>query len=258
MEWNEALFKMGSGDEARTGVLVCHGFTGSPRSVQELALRLVDAGYTVAMPLLTGHGRTPEEMEKALWTDWTTDADRAFRWLQERTDRIIATGLSMGGTLALHLAERHPEVAGVVTINALIRHPLERLMRIFGRLGLPRWVKAVGNDIKLAGMDEMAYDRVPFRAALQLALLLATVRGDLPLVRCPTLIFSSVVDHTVPPDNQREIYEAILSTDKTLFELEDSYHVATMDNDKELVFTKTLEFVAQHGSRASKGDPGAI
>ena len=250
MEWNETLFETGSGIEVRTGVLVCHGFTGSPRSVQELALRLRDAGYTVAMPLLTGHGRTPEEMESALWTDWTTDAEQAFAWLRERTDQVFVTGLSMGGTLALYLAERHPETAGIVTINALIRHPLERLMRILGRLGLPRWVKAVGNDIKLSGMDEMAYDRVPSRAARQLALLLATVRSDLALVRCPALVCSSVVDHTVPPDNQREILERIASTDKTLLKLQDSYHVATMDNDKELIFAKTLEFVARHGSRS--------
>lgn len=250
MEWNETLLSTGSGDEAQTGVLVCHGFSGSPRSVQELALRLVGAGYTVAMPLLTGHGRTPEEMERALWTDWIADAEQAFAWLRERTDQVFAAGLSMGGTLALYLAERHPETAGVVTVNALIRHPLERSMRILGRLGLPRWVKAVGNDIKLSGTDEMAYDRVPSRAARQLALLLAAVRNDLPLVRCPALVFSSVVDHTVPPDNQREIYETIASTDKALVTLQDSYHVATLDNDKELIFAKTLEFVAKHASRS--------
>jgi len=244
MEWNEPLFKAGSGEQARVGVLVSHGFTGSPHSVQEIALRLADAGYTVAMPLLTGHGRTPEELEKARLTDWTADAEQAFAWLQERTDQVFATGLSMGGTLALHLAERRPEIAGIVTINALIRHPQEVLMRAVGRLGLPRWLKPVANDTKLSGVDEKGYDRIPSRAARQLALLLAAVREDLPLVRCPALVFSSAEDHVVPPDNQREIYETIASADKTLVRLPDSYHVATMDNDRDLIFAGTLHFIA--------------
>jgi len=246
MEWNEALFTVGSGDRGRVGVLVCHGFGGSPRSVQEMALRLVGAGYTVALPLLAGHGLTAEAMESSRWTEWTADVEQACAWLRERSDEIFAFGLSMGGTLALWLVERHPEVAGLITVNAIVRHPQERTMHFLGLIGRPRWVKAIGNDTKLAGVDEKAYDRIPARSARQLALLLAEVRRDIPLVRCPALVFSSVIDHVVPPANQRELYGAISSTDKTMIELRDSYHVATMDHDKERIFAGTLEFIAAH------------
>jgi len=119
-------------------------------------------------------------------------------------------------------------------------------MRIFGRIGIPRWTDAIGNDTKLAGVNERAYDKIPMRSTRQLALLLAAVRRDLSLVRCPALLFSSITDHVVPPENQREIYDTIASTDKEFIELQNSYHVATMDNDKELVFAKTLEFVEAH------------
>ncbi len=248
MEWNEPLYTESPAPNGRTGVLVLHGFTGSPRSLQELAARLVDAGYTVALPLLTGHGLTPEAMESALWTDWTADADGAFGWLKERTDRVFVAGLSMGGTLCLWLAERHPDLAGVVTVNALYRHPQELLMRTVCGIGVPRWQKAVGNDIKCPGVDEMAYSRLPSRAARQLALLLGAVRRDIAAVRCPALVFSSVNDHVVPPANQREIYESISSNDKRLVSLDDSYHVATMDNDKERIFSETLAFVATHST----------
>jgi carboxylesterase len=246
MEWNEPLFKVGSGGNARSGVLASHGFGGSPRSVQEVALRLSDAGYTVALPLLAGHGRTPEAMERSLWTEWTADTEQAFKWLQERTDRVFVFGLSMGGTLAVWAAEQHPEVAGLVTVNAILRHPQELVMRICGRIGAPRWAKAIGNDTKLGGVDERAYGKIPMRSTRQLALLLTAVRRDLPLVRCPALLFSSVTDHVVPPANQRELYSGIGSTEKELVELHNCYHVATMDNDKELVFAKTLEFLAAH------------
>jgi len=244
MEWNETLFSVGSGETGRVGVLVCHGFGGSPRSVQEVALRLVEAGYTVALPLLAGHGLTPEAMERYPWTDWAADVERAFGWLYARADEVFLFGLSMGGTLALWLAERHPEAAGLITVNAIVRHPRERSMRMLGRLGLPRWANAIGNDVKLAGVDEKAYERIPVRSARQLALLVANVRRDLSLVRCPALVFSSTTDHVVPPANQREIYGSISSAVKSLVELPDSYHVATMDNDRERILAGTLEFIA--------------
>nr|AOS48144.1 putative esterase/lipase [uncultured bacterium] len=246
MEWNETLFRVGAGERGRVGVLVCHGFGGSPRSVQEVALRLAEVGYTVALPLLTGHGLNPEAMEKSRWIEWTADVERAFIWLKERSGAIFLFGLSMGGTLVLWLAERHPDVAGLITVNPVVRHPRERSMRILGRIGLPRWARAIGNDAKKPGVDEEAYDRIPVRATRQLALLLAAVRRDLSLVRCPALIFSSVTDHVVPPDNRREIYESISSADKTLSELVDSYHVATMDNEKNSVLALTLDFIAAH------------
>lgn len=251
MEWNEPIYRVGPGDLGRTGMLMCHGFGGSPRSLHEFATRIAEAGYTVALPLLTGHGLTPLAMERSLWTEWTADAQRAHSWLKERTDRVFVSGLSMGGTLALWLAERDPEVAGLVTINASLRDPRERLMRTVGRIGIPRWAKAIGNDTKLPGVDERAYGRIPIRATWQLAQLLAAVRRDLSLVRCPALLFSSVIDHVVPTANQREIYRSISSKDKALVKLESSYHVATMDNDKEFVFAETLGFLATHAAAES-------
>lgn len=251
MEWNEPLYREGSGDLAQVGLLVLHGFTGSPRSMQELALRVAGEGYTVALPLLTGHGSTPSAMEKARWSDWTADAEQALSWLRQRTSRMYVCGLSMGGTLALWLAERHPGLAGVITINALIRHPQEPLMRILGRIGIPRWTKGVRNDIKKPGEDEMAYERVPIRAARELALLVRAVRRDLGRISCPILIFSSPQDHVVPPQNQREIFETVSSQIKKLIELPNSYHVATMDNDKELIFSEVLKFMAS--DRPSEG-----
>jgi carboxylesterase len=152
----------------------------------------------------------------------------------------------MGGTLVLWMAERHPEASGLITVNAIVRHPRERSMRVLGRIGLPRWTKAIGNDAKLAGVDEKAYDRIPVRSARQLALLVANVRRDLSMVRCPALVFSSVTDHVVPPANGTEILQSISSADKTLIELLDSYHVATMDNDKERIVAGTLGFIAVH------------
>jgi carboxylesterase len=240
------MYVEGTGTPGQTGVLVLHGFGGSPRSLQELAQRLADVGYTVALPLLSGHGRTPEAMARSRWTEWTVDAEQAYEWVQARSGRSFLVGLSMGGTLALWLAERHPEAAGLVSMNTFIRHPLERVMLTVGRLGIPRWVKAIGNDAIAEGVDERAYDRIPMRSTYELARLSRAVRADLRRVTCPALVLSSTVDHVVPPANQREIYDTIASADKTFVELADCYHLATMDCGKEQVFARTLEFIAAH------------
>ena len=247
MEWNEPLYREGS----HVGVLVIHGFTGSPRSVHEYGLRLADAGLTVALPVLTGHGCTVEELERARWTDWTANGEEAYAWLRGRTDRVFATGLSMGGTLALWLAENHPELAGVVTVNAALDYgPREWMMHALGACGVPRYLKAVGNDINKPGEDECAYDRIPTRATRQFALLLAEVRQHLDRVHCPALVFSSKIDHTVPPANQQTLYRGLGSATKRLVMLDDSYHVATMDHDKERIFADTLEFIRAHAADA--------
>ena len=246
MEWNEPLYVEGSAPGGKTGVLLIHGFGGSPRSLQELAKRLVDAGYTVALPLLAGHGSTPEAMEASRRTEWMADVEKAYQWVHERADKVFVCGLSMGGTLALWATEQHPDVAGLITINTIIRHPLEKVMLLIGRLRVPRWVKGIGNDAKAEGVDEKAYLRLPMRATYELALLSRATRAGLGGITSPALVFSSVVDHVVPPANQKEIYESIGSTDKRFVELHDCYHLATMDCGKEQAFTGILDFIAAH------------
>lgn len=242
LAFNEPVYNEGSA----TGVVVLHGFTGSPRSLQEYAVRLADAGYTVALPRLTGHCSCPEDMEKTRWVDWTADAEAAFRWVSDRSERVFATGLSMGGTLALWLAEQHQDLAGVITVNAAIRFPHEWLMRVAGAVGVPRWVKGVGNDISEPGQDERCYDRIPVRATREFALLMAEVRRNLGRISCPALIFSSANDHVVPLQNQRDLYAALRSPEKRLVTLEKSFHVATMDYDRDAVYRQALAFIAEH------------
>ncbi len=246
MEWNEPLYKQGLGDHSRVGVLVLHGFGGSPYSMQEYASRLVDARYTVALPLLTGHATTPEDMEKARWLDWTRDAETAYSWLAERTDKIFVTGLSMGGTLAVWIAEHHPEVAGLITVNAALRFRVEPMMHVLGTVGRPRWLKAIGNDIRKPGQDERAYAKIPVRAMRQLALLLSEARRGLAAIECPALVFSSPTDHVVPPANQRELFTRLRTRDKEFVQLTQSHHCATLDNDREQIFLGALQFIAAH------------
>ena len=101
------------------GVLVLHGFTGNPQSMRPLAEAMADAGFTVELPLLPGHGTSIEDMVTTRWADWSAAAERAYEELAARCSAVVVAGLSMGGTLTLWLAERHPEIAGIVLVNPL-------------------------------------------------------------------------------------------------------------------------------------------
>ena len=163
-----------------TAVLLCHGFTGNPSSMRPWAEYLAAAGLTVSLPRLPGHGTTWQEMAGTRWEDWYAEIDRAYEDLRGQAGEIFVMGLSMGGTLALRLTElRGDGVAGLVLVNPSLtdRSLLARLAPVFGHV-VPS-IKGVGSDIKKEGAVELAYDRVPGRAAVSLAKLWkVTLRGS--------------------------------------------------------------------------------
>lgn len=227
----------------KTGVLLIHGFTGTTQSMRFLGEQFRDEGYTVLAPRLSGHGTAPQDMETQTFFEWKRDVEMALRQLQETCTTIFVCGLSMGGTLTLYLAEKFPEIAGIMPINAAIEMDELRLQyETFSEQG-KRFVAGIGSDVKASDVKELAYRQSPVKSMEQLLLLMDEVREKLSLIEMPALIFSSEVDHIVPPENSDCIFASIRSEDKTLIKLEHSFHVATIDNDKELIARKCLQFM---------------
>ena len=225
------------------GILVIHGFTGSTQSIHYFGKGLADAKFTVLAPRLTGHGISPEEMEKAEFKDWLQDVEEALDELRLHADKIFVAGLSMGGALTLYLAENYDDILGIITINAAIDMPdLERLYQSAYSKEL-KFVSGIGSDIKKPDVTELAYDKTSVKSMRELIRLMKKVREDLANIHCPALIFSSTTDHVVPPSNSATIYQQIQSTDKTLIKLHDSFHVATLDNDRDLIIKKSIDFI---------------
>src|SRR4051812_17466983 len=167
-------------DRGAVGVLLCHGFTGSPQSLQPWGDALAAAGVSVLCPRLPGHGTRWQELNLTGWQDWYAEVVHAFDELAGRCDQVFVMGLSMGGTLALRLAERRPaDVAGLVLVNPSVMS----LNKAFNALPVLKWVvpslKGIGSDIKKEGVTELAYDRTPLRATHSLSQLWKPVRADL-------------------------------------------------------------------------------
>jgi len=230
-----------------TGVLLCHGFTGSPQSLRPWADYLSGAGLSVSLPRLPGHGTTWQEMARTRWEDWFAEVDRAFQELRTWSDEIFVMGLSMGGCLALRLAELHgPAVSGLVLVNPSITADTRLFMLApLLKLIVPS-LKGIASDIKKEQASEVGYARTPVKAAATLPGLWRITREHLGDLTQPVLTYQSAIDHVVGPASLQLLRAALPPDQLEVRELADSYHVATLDNDAEVIFTGSLEFVRAH------------
>lgn len=230
-------------DPDAVGVLLVHGLTGSPAALRPLAAELAARGHAVRVPLLPGHGTRWQDANDTGWPDWYATVEAAFDELRARCRSVVVGGLSMGGALALRLAQqRGPQVAGLVLVNPAIASADPRLRALPGLRRLTASVGAIGNDIA-AGGDEVAYDRTPLHALWSGTRLWRLVQADLPRVTQPMLVFRSTTDHVVDGSSVALIRRWTRSTDAEWVGLSRSYHVATLDHDAPGIAARTVAFV---------------
>ncbi len=237
------LYKKGS-----VGCLLIHGFTGSPNELLELGEYLTKKNITVSIPLLPGHGTYSADLFNYTWRDWFDHVKASYRELSGMCDEVYVAGLSMGGTLALHLAAHCP-VSGVISMSAAIKLPTWKrvLVKLLKNIKKFRKKKG-GEDVRdqSARLQLDSYQRYPLKAADQVFQLLDHVREDLPEVSVPILIVHSRHDNTVPFSNSDLLYQWVRSPDKRKVDLEQSYHVITVDFDKERVKEEVFNFIKGH------------
>lgn len=241
-----------SHDSGPLGVLLSHGFTGSPASMRPWGQHLADRGHTVRVPRLPGHGTTWQDLNTVGWDDWYGEVDRSLTELRERCDRVAVCGLSMGGSLALRLAQVRPDdVDALVLVNPgiAIKDPRLTLLPVLKHVvpSLP----GIGNDIKKPGADETGYNRTPLRALSSLLSGWSQVRADLGRVEAPLLMFRSTDDHVVDEISLGLIRAGVRSVPAEYVTLTNSFHVATLDFDAPMIFERSAEFIeAQLGGTA--------
>lgn len=229
------------------GVLVLHGFTGNPYSMRPLAQRCAEAGYSVELPRLPGHGTSMEDLVPRRWGDFVEVALASYDELAGRCDRVAVVGLSVGGGLTALIAEQRPTVAGCVFINPMLKGPgaeMEQGLRDLIDSGLEVLETGGASDIKKEDTSEAKYDGWPLRALQSVIDGVEVVDANLSKITAPSLLLSSREDHTVAPENGDEIVSKSSGPVERVW-LEESYHVATLDNDQALVERATLEFLAK-------------
>lgn len=232
-----------SHDGGDVAVLLCHGFTGCPQSLRPWAEHLAAEGFTVRVPRLPGHGTTWQQLNVTRWPDWYGAVERELLTLAASHQAVVVGGLSMGGALALRLAQQHPgAVAGLVLVNPAVRLTDRRLVALPLLRRLIPSIPGVGSDICTPGVTELAYDRTPLHALASTLQLYADVERDLPQVTQPMVVFRSAVDHVVPTSSPELVLARVSSCDLTDVPLLSSFHVATLDEDAPVIFAGSAAF----------------
>ena len=226
------------------GVLVLHGFTGNPASVRGLARAFAAAGFAVELPLLPGHGTAMEDMLDTGWGDWSAAVEAAYRELAGCCRRVVAAGLSMGGALACWLAAEHPELAGLVCVNPFVEPAADSFLDLLHdalEQGVSVIPGGIGSDVAQPGVDEPNYKGTPVAPLLSLLGAVADLEPRLAHIRCPLLLMTSAEDHVVPP-SASDLLASRVSGPVERVTLERSYHVATLDWDREELESRAVDF----------------
>ena len=174
-------------DAGPIGALCLHGFTGHPGSMRPVAEAFAAAGLSVELPRLPGHGTTVEEMMLTGWPDWSAEAEAVLGRLASRCDKVVVAGLSMGGSLTAWLGTRHPELAGLVLINAVVQpQPNEVLDMVRGMVAEGTTsIPGIGSDIAMPGVKETAYESTPLVPLLSLMDALSLLQDELDRITMP-------------------------------------------------------------------------
>lgn len=232
------------------GVLLLHGFTGTPDSMRSVANKLAASGFTVSAPLLAGHGTIPENLAQTNWHDWYNSAQKAFEELSKQCHRLFVCGLSLGGLLTLKLAADYPQsIAAIAPLAApLFLHRWPRAaLPILRNSPLPlfwKYQKKITVDIKdpLAKPNFYNYNRMPLSCIFSLTDLQKELTTQLSRVHTPLLLIHSRHDSTAPYASMNAIASQVSSTITETVTLENSYHIITLDYEKELVADRVTSF----------------
>jgi carboxylesterase len=236
-------------DGGPIGAVLCHGFTGMPGSMRPWAEALAAEGLTVRVPQLPGHGTRWQDANRVSWQDWYAALETAVDEVRARCTSTFVMGLSMGGTLTIRLAEeRGADLAGIVLVNPslLTTRKDAKLLPLLRHL-VPA-IPPIASDIKKPGVTEPAYDKVPVKAAYQLSLLWKLANADLGKLTTPMLLLTSREDHVVEAVNSERLMAHARSADKRQVWLQESYHVATLDNDLPRIIDESLAFARTHAA----------
>jgi len=234
-----------------TGVLLVHGFIGSPVEMRDMGGHLASRGLSVRGIRLRGHGANPRDMARCRWQEWRDDVSEGVNALRQECQTIYLAGLSMGGALVLLRAAGATDIAGVVAMAPALK--------VAAPLGLTRWFRYLMPYVLSASRKSRwrqepawkdrvwSYDWVSLAAVQQLALLINEATAALPQVRVPTLILHGLRDPTVPPSASIVVHNGIASTDKRLIWLPKSGHILPADEEREFVWETAANWILERG-----------
>lgn len=236
--------ELSGGKNSEIGVLVLHGFLGSPVSIAPWAHGFHAAGFTVSAPCLAGHQESWQGLNHSSWEDWYDSAEKSFLELSRKCEKVFVAGFSMGGALALRLSQiRGSEITGTILLNASIydERPAMKLVPALSKFlaSIPGGV----TDVAKPNPPRHVFNRIPLRALHSLQKLWRITEDNLYQVDLPLMVAYSLEDHTVHPTNSETIIDNVFSVDIREVVFENSYHNVALDYDADLLIEESVLFI---------------
>lgn len=240
-----AAYQLGHGGR---GILLIHGFCGSARQMRFLAEGLHAAGYTVCVPLLPGHGSTVQQMHKSTFRQWHNCARMAYSNLREECSFVAVAGHSMGGVLALLLAEEYPVDAAVALSTPMHLAGARGMLSPFSLVAAPfipylKWPVERRYPEDFLRDDHLGYETLPVAKVNDLFRLMRRARRDLFAVTAPLLTIQSSDDSTVSASSPRIIAGGVSSTVKRHVQLSHSGHLIPLGPERKEVLSAMIDFL---------------
>ena len=225
-----------------TGVLLCHGYTATTAEVRLLARFLHGQGYTVAAPLLPGHGTTPQDCNRYTWQDWYASVEQTFQQLAARCQRVVIGGESLGALLTLRLAAKHPKAAAILCYAPALRIKISLMQSCLVYILAP-FITSTQKPPSTDDNPWQGYAVEPLKAVIQLLHFQKVVLPLLPQINQSILIVQGRLDPTVHPASPQTIFDRVSSPIKELHWLEHSTHCVILDSERDLAASLTLDFL---------------
>jgi carboxylesterase len=226
------------------GILLSHGFTATAAEVRPFARQLHERGYTVAGPLLPGHGTSPRDLNRTRWQEWYAAFEASYYLLMDNCQNVIIGGESMGGCLALQHAIQQPKSAGLLLYAPALKLNMTRTDRLRLRLMAPFVLAApkanMNNDTP---HPWQGYRVNPLKATLQLLKLQRVIQPKLARIHQPVLVVQGCLDVPVHPDTPEIITHGVSSEIVEVHWLDHTAHTVILDCELDKVLDLTLAFI---------------
>lgn len=233
-------------------VVAFHGFTGTTVEIRPMLDELVEKGFAVHAPLLTGHGTHPGKLQDVTFEQLADEMQKELDVARAKHGHVVIAGFSLGSLVAMELAARRPEgllglvlLGNALTLSAAVSGPLGFVDRRGWKL--PDWylLKLWSADVKDPAQKKRIahYDRDPLRAALEVYRAGGRVRPRLGLIECPTLILHGARDRVCPPSNVALVAAALGTREVRTRIYAKSAHLVAADEDRADVADAVASFV---------------
>lgn len=243
------------------GALLLPGLCGTPKELGAIPKLLEGSGYVVSIPMIPGYA---DKSGAINWHAWLDEVEAHFEQLKAGCATVAVVGLSMGSVLAMALAQRRNDIDGMVLLSPVLRYDgwatpwYHFLIRFVYAAGFRNWSwrekypygianaelrRRVQKAVEQGDASEVGSAFISARHMHEAQCMMRSTRKWLNHIKVPLLVIHAVEDETAAPRNAEEILRRVNSEKRRVVWLGDSYHIITVDNERELVVNETVRFI---------------